>query len=147
MKRLLRWLAATHCKWLLAVTLGCLVVREEYPFSNFPMYAGFGPSTSYVFLTDANDQPLPTVEATALSTPRLKKVFSNELARARRAKQHPLSPEEKRQVAKQLLDKLQAFAAKREPGKWPDVWRIYEVSISFQDRELKKQSELLAQAP
>ena len=69
------WLRRTRCKWLLVMTLLCLALRENYPFSNFPMYSSFSPRTYYIFiLTDAKGQPLKTREF-GLSTSGLKKIF------------------------------------------------------------------------
>ncbi len=63
--------------WLL--TLICLVVEEQYPFSNFPMYSSFGDRTYYIYLADGAGQPLATKPTAGMTTPTLKKVFDGEL--------------------------------------------------------------------
>lgn len=73
------WLRRTRCKWLLVMTLLCLGLRENYPFSNFPMYSSFSHRTYFLYLTDARGEPIKTPQF-GLSSSALKKIFD----RARR---------------------------------------------------------------
>ena len=41
-------------------TLFSMAVKEQYPFSHFPMYSGFASETWYVYLKTADDQPIRT---------------------------------------------------------------------------------------
>lgn len=70
----LAWLRRSRCKCLLVMTLLCLGLRENYPFSHFPMYSSFSTRTYYLYLVDAAGQPLRTGEF-GLSTSGLKKIF------------------------------------------------------------------------
>jgi hypothetical protein len=56
------------------MTLLCLVLRESYPFSNFPMYSSFSSQTYYLYLTDAKGQALMTRKF-GFSSSGLKKIF------------------------------------------------------------------------
>ncbi|MGI8890669.1 MAG: hypothetical protein ACR2G0_07800 [Chthoniobacterales bacterium] len=73
------WLRQTRCKWLLVLTLLCLVLGENYPFSNFPMYSSFSQRTYYLYLVDARGEAIRTREF-GLGSSTLKKIFD----RARR---------------------------------------------------------------
>ncbi len=64
----------TRCKCLLVMVLLGLVLRENYPFSNFPMYSSFSNRTYYLYLTDANGAALKTRDF-GLSSSALKKIF------------------------------------------------------------------------
>ena len=68
------WLRRTRCKWLLVMTVLCLALRENYPFSNFPMYSSFNNRTYYLYLTDARGNPIKTRQF-GLSSSGLKKIF------------------------------------------------------------------------
>ena len=72
-----QWLRTTRCKWLLFVTVMCLVLRENYPFSNFPMYSSFSDETYFLYLTDAAGQPIATTRL-GLSSSTLKKIFDRQ---------------------------------------------------------------------
>lgn len=56
------------------MTILCLGLRENYPFSQFPMYSSFAHRTYYLYLTDAKGAALKTVDF-GLSTSGLKKIF------------------------------------------------------------------------
>ena len=44
------WIRCTRYQCLLVMVLLCLVLRENYPFSNFPMYSSSGKHTYYLYL-------------------------------------------------------------------------------------------------
>ena len=68
------WIRCTRYQCLLVMVLLCLVLRENYPFSNFPMYSSSGKHTYYLYLTDADGQPLKTRQF-GLSSSTIKKIF------------------------------------------------------------------------
>jgi hypothetical protein len=70
----LRWLRDTRCKWLLAMVLLGLVLRENYPFSHFPMFSSFGSKSYFIYLADSHGTPLRTRQF-GLSNSTLKKIF------------------------------------------------------------------------
>ena len=72
-----QWLRTTRCKWLLLVTVLCLVLRENYPFSHFPMYSSFSDETYFLYLTDVAGQPIATTRL-GLSSSTLKKIFDRQ---------------------------------------------------------------------
>ncbi|PYI61571.1 MAG: hypothetical protein DME31_07020 [Verrucomicrobia bacterium] len=73
----IEWLKRTRFKCLLVMTLLCLGLRENYPFSNFPMYSSFTNHTSLLYLTDAQGTAVsgPTL---GLQTSALKKIFDTQ---------------------------------------------------------------------
>ena len=70
----LGWLKRTRFKCLFVMTLLCLGLRENYPFSNFPMYSSFNSRTSLVYLTDAQGTPFSTMGFDLLNST-LNKIF------------------------------------------------------------------------
>ena len=68
------WLKQTRFKYLLALTLLCLAVRENYPFSPFPMFSSFSRHSHYIYLADRNGRVLKTREF-GLSASDLTKFF------------------------------------------------------------------------
>ena len=63
-----------RCKWLLIMTGLCLLLRENYPFSNFPMYSSFSHRTYFIHLADAQGSALSTRQF-GLSNSTMKKIF------------------------------------------------------------------------
>jgi hypothetical protein len=72
--RILRWFQAGRCTWLLVMVLLCLGLRENYPFSHFPMYSSFSDHTYFLYLADKNDRAIAT-RRLGLSSSTLKKIF------------------------------------------------------------------------
>jgi hypothetical protein len=68
------WLKSTRFKCLLAMTLLCLGLRENYPFSNFPMFSSFNGRTYMLYLADAQGTALSSATF-GLQTSALKKIF------------------------------------------------------------------------
>jgi len=131
---------------LLVVTSACLLFREQYPFSNFPMYSTFGSSTWYVYLADGNGQPIPSATAVGMSTPTLKKVFTTEL-RKERERQHlrgKLTPAGEQAAGEQLLARLRRPSVAQTGGS-PQPLRLYEVEITLRSGRLEKATRLVAE--
>ncbi len=145
----IHFLAPTRMTWLLLVTLACLLVREQYPFSNFPMYSGFGRNTYYVYLADGNGTPIPALTTMGVSTPTLKKMFADEMAKEREHfKLHPkkLTLEQKRDPGERLLARIKSSsAALARSAPKPEVLRLYEVTISLEGERFTKQTVLIAE--
>ncbi len=73
---LLAWLRHTRCRWLLVMTLLGLGLRENYPFSHFPMFSSFGNRTYFIHLADAKGTALKTRQI-GLSNSAMKKIFDH----------------------------------------------------------------------
>lgn len=122
-----------------------LTVRENYPFSNFPMYSNPDESENYFYLVALDDQnqetPLPVSKLTQFSAPGLKKTFksrceafakNNPGSDGKKRKGNALTPEERNTVGVKLIEELrkQAAAAKKE---MPPRLGIVEVWIHAED--------------
>jgi hypothetical protein len=70
----LAWLRDTPCRWLLIMTVLGLGLRENYPFSHFPMFSSFSNRTYFIHLADADGTALRTRQF-GLSNSTMKKIF------------------------------------------------------------------------
>ncbi|MEM8955800.1 MAG: hypothetical protein AAGD22_16720 [Verrucomicrobiota bacterium] len=61
----------------------CLLLRENFPFSHFPMYSSFSRNSYYVYVADANHEPIPIEEITSIRTSALKKAYQGKLEEVR----------------------------------------------------------------
>jgi hypothetical protein len=71
----LEWLKRFRC--LLVMTLLCLWLRENYPFSNFPMFSSFNGHTYLLYLADAQGSAVSSTTL-GLQTSALKKIFDTQ---------------------------------------------------------------------
>lgn len=134
---------------MLLIAAACLLLREEFPFSHFPMYSSFGRTTYYVYVADGADRPLPTVKTFGVSTPTLKKMYESEVRKEMKhtaASRQGLAIELRRPAGQRILHRLLNSPRVRRSGNTPPVGlRLYEVRISLERREFQKRSELIAE--
>ncbi len=132
------------------MVLLCLVLRENYPFSHFPMYSSFSNHTYFLYLTNAAGQPISTVRF-GLSSSTLKKIFDRqwreELHRFKNAGRArvPLAEEA---AAKSLLHYLDGLATHQSEAKklLPGV-KVQHVLIRQEGNALVLDRHTLAQHP
>lgn len=152
----MKWLSAPLAllgrapgKVLIGVTLLCLIVQDQFPFSNFPMYSSFTPKTYYVYLADASGQPLSTLSSGGMHTSTLKKIYESEshTERKRLGVNRKLTAAEKRPVGERVLATLRNSGwAQEQAGKTRPIAQLYEVNIALQNRNFETQTILVAEA-
>ena len=147
-ERLLRLWAGLRCGPLLAIAAACLILEEQYPFSHFPMYSSFSPSTFYVYLADGSGQPLASFATVGQSTATLKKIYRAGLQRQARRQTTSvgkLSEADRRAVAERMLARFREKAAAGTIRALPGALRLYEVQIRQKGEELSKETKLVAE--
>jgi hypothetical protein len=94
---------------MLVMVLALYLIREEFPFSNFPMYSNISEEADVTFVTDQNDQPLPMKALFKTSSGSSKKMYKKELSAltnpAGRDSDHATA-EERAKAGKAVLDSL-----------------------------------------
>lgn len=106
-KPALRWLPAWP--WFVASIVLGLIIRENFPFSHWPMYSNFSSESGYVYIVNAAGQPIAA--ATLFETgPRLRRQFDRErrteLTRAKNSGLKRTSDDIERESATHLLRRL-----------------------------------------
>ncbi|MGI8955729.1 MAG: hypothetical protein ACR2II_02300 [Chthoniobacterales bacterium] len=144
------WLQRTRCKWLLGMTIFCLLLRENYPFSNFPMYSSFSSRTYYLYLTDAKGTAIQTTRFGPASST-LKKIFDRyrrqELERFKSAGNERV-PRTEASAGRLLLLYLGGLSANRpEAAGLLAGLQVQHVKVSEQGDALKLETHVVAQRP
>ncbi len=132
---------------MLTLTAACLVIGEQFPFSDFPMYSSFRRTTYYVYLADEAARPLPTIDTVGMMTPMLMKLYDTELRREitrLKSSRLSMSTEQKRPVGERTLKRLKA-TRERNGGAPVGPLRLYEVNISIVESQLNKRTDLIAE--
>lgn len=94
---------------VLAATVFLAVVKEQYPFSNFPMYSHLDKEADVLFVTDQTDRVLPMERLFGTSSSTQKKVFITELkdiCNPQGRDTRDALPEERSQAGAKLAEKL-----------------------------------------
>lgn len=116
-----RFWAAVPFQAMTALVLALFVIKEQFPFSNFPMYSRINEEADVTFVTDQNDQPLPLKALFKTSSATSKKMYKKELAAitnpAGRDSDHATA-EERAQAGRAVLETLSTrlIAAAVPPG-------------------------------
>ena len=103
-----RGLTIKACIFLLIANMA---MRDNYPFSHYPMYASFSDHTYYVFVAGKDDQPLPLKKVTSIGirTSKLKKSYNRDIDRKRKElgkRTRHLTVEERREAGEQALAQI-----------------------------------------
>jgi hypothetical protein len=144
------WLRRTRCKWLLVMTLLCLALRENYPFSNFPMYSSFDNRTYFIYLTDAQGKGIKTRQF-GLSSSGLKKIFDG--YRRKELDHFKESGSERVRLAEEsagqlLLRYLEGLSAGRPAARGLLTGlQVQHVRVSERDDSLRLETHPVAQHP
>ncbi len=142
--KLLSFFQRMPLKTCVLVIVLCLILKENYPFSNFPMYSSFSDHTFFVYIADANDQPIAIEVLTAIRTGRLKKVYDTQLraiAKKLGKRKREVTVEERHDIGLETLHWF--FSSSRDEVK-PylkkyKLIKLYHVDITIVDRKVTEQ--------
>jgi hypothetical protein len=123
-----------------------LLVKENYPFSHFPMYKGFEDHTYYYYVASEN-QPLAAKPMFKVSVPRIKKLHGNLMEaladeRDDGTRAYQLGPEGEAEAGRRLLDQLRAQMSEKQRKKYADTLAkpltLVRVDIQYDDGTFSK---------
>lgn len=154
-------------RWILhpIFPLVCIIpltqaVREQYPFTHYPMYSDPPAETlTFVYVADAESKPLPTVLHSSITPSQVGKKYS-------RHKLDLIKTEEKRtgrkfdevsgelglrikaKAGEETLKFLRELSLKRKPElRLTQPIRLIEVTLGFGDGEFFESERIVAQLP
>lgn len=141
--KLLSFLQRMPLKTCILVIALCLILKENYPFSHFPMYSSFSDQTFFVYISDANDKPIPIEVLTAIRTGRLKKVYDTQLRAVSKKlgkRKRELTVEERHDIG---LETLRWFFSSSRDAVKPTLKKyklikLYHVDLTIEDGEVKE---------
>ncbi|MEM7145572.1 MAG: hypothetical protein AAF591_10580 [Verrucomicrobiota bacterium] len=134
-------------KVMFVLVVLCLLLRENFPFSHFPMYSSFSRHSYYVYVADANNEPIPIEGITSIRTSALKKTYQGKLAEVREDLEaqgveingfHFMTPEQCRPAGEYTLRWL--IENCKEHAR-PELYRhrplnFHVVGLRYEDREI-----------
>lgn len=139
----------TGARWTIffTLTLLCLALGENYPFSNYPMYSDFTPRSYYIYLADAEGRPVATTRF-GLTTPRLKKIFESHRRKAARQAEQGRSDAAAtdRSAGLALLDHLEKLpAVQRQSPKLLRGLQVRRVNLLWRAGRIEAGTQTIAQ--
>ena len=107
-----------------------LVVKEQFPFSHYPMYSGWSHRTHYFYLAD-EDGPIQAKSVFKVSVPRMKKLYGGIVGQIKDERDvdfSDLSEADFAEAGRQLLKKLRDEAP---PGRRERYGEIMDRDLSL----------------
>lgn len=130
---------------LLIYTALSLLLKENYPFSNYPMYSNPSAERPYYTVADGNGQPIPVQKLTGITCPKIGKIYrkkAEELAKKHDIKAKDLPPAMVQQVCDEMFAQMR-HEAKGKNQVLPDQLQIIKSYISYKDSKVVEEVELI----
>ena len=128
-----------HRELLLLILAGfigfSLWAKENFPFSNYPMYGDPDPVSEYYHLADGDGKPLAVRTLTTVTCPQVGKILrkrGDDRARQLKTKRKQLPPAEWEPICRKTLDELRG-KAKVIGNDLPAKMRIMHTTIEHKD--------------
>jgi hypothetical protein len=122
-----------------------LIAKENFPFSNFPMYSRPNAERGYFFVTDGDGQPIPVGSLTGITSAQVGKAYRNksrELGRQTNPPSRQSREDRDRIVGVEIFQMLREQGAKRAKS-LPEKLQLHLVEIRFEDGEIKENKRVL----
>ncbi len=141
----------------IAIAALCLGLKENFPFTHYPMYSDFSDETYYVWLADSQGNPIASQSVTGLRLGRIKKVYNKGLLAARETvgekqgetpRKRDLTNAQKRPSGDETL--VWIYQSAHEPARAAlrkaSPLRLYQVDITIEDsRVVESEPELVGE--
>jgi hypothetical protein len=145
-------------KVALLLTVVCLAVKEQFPFSHFPMYESFSDYSFNVYIADRDGNPIPVQSITSYKTSKLKKIFHSEQKAERKKLEASgveidgyqfMTAEQRRPAGEKTLQWL--FEKTKPSGlealRAAAPLRLYYIHLRVGDQGFERETELIAEVP
>lgn len=121
-----------------------LAVKENYPFSNYPMYGDPDPVSEYYHVADAEGKPIAVRSLTSVTCPQVGKILrkrGDDRAREFGTKRKKLPKEEMDAICRETLADLRE-KARVFGNTLPEKMRIMHTTIEFKDDRIVETPEV-----
>jgi hypothetical protein len=143
------WLMRTPLTVLAIYCLLSLYLRENYPFTHYPMYSNPSAERSYYVVADAaTGEPLPIAELTGITCPKIGKIWRTkaaELAGKLKTSKTELSHSEggDQTIGLAIFSQLRGYAKDRNQT-LPARLQLRRMEISYADGKVVETPDILA---
>lgn len=126
-----------------------LIIKEQYPFSHYPMYSGWSHRTHYFYITNS-EGPVQAKRIFKVSVPRTKKIYGgivNDIGDERDLPNHELSDADFAEAGRRLLMKLRDEAPPRRRERFAEIIEgdlsLVRVDIIREGKEFKTEERVI----
>ncbi len=123
-----------------------VMFKENFPFSNFPMYSNPSPERMYYALADGDGKILPVATLTGITSPKIGKIYrkiADERSRKIKVSPSKFTPEQVQAIGLQILKQLR-HEAENKKQTLPAKLQIIKTYISYKDGQIVETSNTFA---
>ena len=136
-KKRIRIVASHPATFLVTLICACLLIKEAFPFSNFPMYANPSPTSKYYYLGEKTEngktKPLRVLWLSKLTSAKLGKIYRkyrDRYAESKGKELHKLNEEDYQEIGAEVLQYVNKRTRKRRGEESATGnWQLVEVTI------------------
>jgi hypothetical protein len=136
----------------------CLALKENFPFSHFPMYESFSDYSFVVYVADKNGDPIPIEAISGQRTNALKKIFNKEQKKVRKSLEASgvkidgyqfMTKEQRQPAGEEALRRLFKDSKPSGLAQLRDAapLRFYYIHLRIGEDGLERETELIAEVP
>lgn len=148
-QRVVLFLKISPITTLALYTIFSLILKENYPFSNYPMYSNPSPERPYYTVADGNGQALPIQTKTGITCPKIGKIYrkkAEELAKKLDIRAVDLKPDQVQIIGMEIFAQLRHEAEKlKQP--MPGRLQLVKTYISYENGKVVETPNVIAQEP
>lgn len=139
----------TPFRAMTVLVIALFVIKEQFPFSNFPMYSNFDTEADVIFVTDQNDNPVAMDRVFKSGSAGTKKTWKSKVAdivNPQRRDTKEATAAERAQAGKTVLASMIEKMRVKEVPAGTTALRLYLRTFSLEgDRFIDAAPELLAE--
>jgi hypothetical protein len=125
-----------------------LVLKENYPISNYPMYSNPSADRSYYIVADAaTGKALPIATISGITCPKIGKIWRDKVAtltKKNKISKDELTPEQKQQIGQAIFDELRGHAKDNQRTGLPEKLALERMDILYRDGVMSEVPTTLA---
>ena len=144
--RVVSFLKISPITTLIIYCILSVVIRENFPFSNFPMYSNPSPERFYYTVSEADGKGLPIATLTGITSPKIGKIYrkkADELSKKIGVSPNKFTPEQIQGLGLEILTFLRHEAANKKQT-LPAKLQINKIVISYQDGKIVETPSIFA---
>lgn len=144
--RVISFLKISPITTLIIYCVLSVVIRENFPFSNFPMYSNPSPERYYYTISEADGKGLPIATLTGITSPKIGKIYrkkADELSKEIGVSPSKFSQEQVQALGLEILTFLRQQAANKQQP-LPAKLQINKIVISYQDGKIVETPSIFA---
>ena len=123
-----------------------LIVGEQYPFSDFPMYGNFNPKTFYLLIENEKAEIIPLSKTCGMNYQSIKKIYKTKYKIEDRLKEVKNPSKKAGEKTLKQIDQICKKRNKKKNSKYSKhrTLNLYKITLKLEAYEIKRLKKLIS---